>query len=361
MTSKLAEVTALAGKVMIVGFEGTTLPDDLQTAAAEGTLAGVVLFKRNIESAEQVSDMLHELRLRAPEDAKPIASVDQEGGRVERLGPPLTSLPPARRFGELDNPKLTETAGRLVGRGLRALGFTLNYAPVLDVDTHPDSPIIGDRAYGDTPLKVIRHGLAFARGLKDGGLVPCAKHFPGHGDAGVDSHRGLPSVAHDRERLSKIEMEPFAAWSRFGIGAVMTAHMIFSALDQDNPATTSRTILKEELKNRLRFKGPILSDDLEMGAIDEIGDRGTVAVRAVRAGVDGLLICRSQDVQSSVREALAREALGDPAFHQLLIEAAKHLAPLAYPPGASAKQAWFGSPEQRALEETVLAELEETR
>jgi beta-N-acetylhexosaminidase len=352
------ESIELAGRVLIAGFEGTSLPDYLAKANQAGSLGGVILFKRNIENPAQVNELLRELRSTAPEDQKPIASVDQEGGRVARLKEPLTPIPAARQFGTIDDPKLTEIAGRLVGKGLRALGFTLNYAPVLDVDTNPDSPVIGYRSYGQTPRQVLRHGLSFARGLKDGGMVPCAKHFPGHGDATVDSHLSLPRVAHDRERLENVEMEPFAAWARTGLGPIMTAHILFPSLDRSLPATMSKTILQGILRRQFGFKGAILSDDLEMGAISGMGGPAAVAVKAIRAGVDGLLVCRKEEVFQSVHQSLAREAVQDPAFAQMLVNAREKLATLAHPPGAFVQPSWFDSDEHKTLEDIVLSGLE---
>ncbi len=350
--------TQLAGRTIVAGFDGVELPADLKAALEAKALGGLILFKRNIESPKQVRELLCEARECAPPDAKPLAAVDQEGGRVVRLGKPLTVLPPARRFGEIDDPSLTEAAGRLVGRELRSLGFTVNCAPVLDVDTNPKSPIIADRAYGATPQTVIRHGLAFGRGLHDGGILPCAKHFPGHGDAALDSHVSLPRIDHDRERLIQLEMEPFAAWARTGLGPVMTAHVVYPALDPEYPATASRNIIKDELRQRLRFRGPILSDDLEMGAIAEFGSRGEVAIRAIRAGVDGLLICRSSEIRAEVQEALTKECARNPAFSRQLEVAAGRLASLAHPPGTAADSSWIGTDEHAAKQSEILHRLD---
>ncbi len=359
MRLNIEESEKLAGRVIIAGFEGFTLPGKLVEAAERGTLGGVILFKRNVESYEQVAQLLKELEAVAKDNRKPIASVDQEGGRVVRLGEPLTVLKPARTFGEIDDPELTESAGRLIGRELRAVGFSLNFAPVMDVDTNPMSPVIGDRAYGQTPRQVIRHGLAFARGLKDGGVVPCAKHFPGHGDADLDSHVALPRVDHDIERLKNIEMAPFSAWVRTGLGPLMTAHVVYEALDPNSPATLSQPILLEELRGRLRFKGAVFSDDLEMGAMSPIGGPAPTAVKAVRAGVDGLLVCRQEEVLMEVKEALTKESMEDPAFAQKLVKAAARLTSLAYPPGPPVDLSWIGSKPHVDLRSKVLTHLAE--
>lgn len=313
-----------AGRLLLVGFDGAELPAHIAKRLENDALLGIVLFKRNVESPEQVASLNEAARRAAPASRPPVVAVDQEGGRVVRLRHPLTVLPPARVVGARDNPEQTRKAGRLVGRELAALGFTLNFAPVLDVDTHPASPIIGDRSYGKDADTVTRHGLAFARGLLQGGVVPCAKHFPGHGDADLDSHSALPIVSHSRGRLEGVETAPFSAWVRAELGPVMTAHVVYPALDTE-PATLSRRIIEGELRERLGFSGPVLTDDLEMGALDRFGGPGAVAVRAVNASADGLLVCRSPEHIEAVTDALAEEAAGNADFALKLDKAAQRL------------------------------------
>ena len=204
---------------------------------------------------------------------------------------------------------------------------------------------------------VIRHGLAFARGLKDGGVWPCSKHFPGHGDAAADSHLSLPTVAHDESRLRRVELEPFRAWAAADLGPVMTAHVIYPALDAETPATGSRRILTEILKEELRFKGVVLSDDLEMGAVGQFGGARDVAVRSIRAGVDGLLVCSDRDTRSQVREALVREATGDPAFEQKLVRAGRRLSTLGTTGFPGADPQWIGSDDHLAARAAISSRL----
>ena len=338
-----------AGRLIIAGFEGTTLPSEIGYAAESGCLGGIVLFKRNVETPAQVQAMLFELQARSPKGKHLIIAVDQEGGRVARLQEPLTVLPPARRFGEINNPDLTRTAGKLVGAELSSLGFNMNFAPVLDVNTNPDSPIIGDRAYGDNVETVIKHGFAFAQGLCKGGVNPCAKHFPGHGDASVDSHLDLPLVEHDRARLEQIELEPFAAWARTGLGPIMTAHIVFSSLDPDNPATSSRAILTKELRERLHFGGVVLTDDLEMGAVNSAGGTAAVAIKAIMAGANGLLICRNDDLRTEVIATLAHQASVNPVLAARMISSEAKLATLIKPPGPTPDINWIDSKEHNRL------------
>jgi len=348
---------ALAGRVLIAGFDGEAVPEDLAAAAASGRLGGLVIFSRNVRDPAQVSDMIAAVVSRCPGDRRPLIAVDQEGGRVVRLRAPLTALPSARALGEADDPELTGRAGRLVALELGSLGFTVNLAPVLDIDTNPASPVIGDRSYGGDAGKVVRHAFAFARGLRDGGVHPCAKHFPGHGDATVDSHLSLPVVGHPRARLERTEMEPFAAWTRTGLGSVMIAHVLYPALDPDSPATTSRAIVTGELRDRLGFGGAILSDDLEMGAVSRVGGPAATAVKAIDAGVDGLLVCRSAEIRGAVLEALAREARDRPGFARRLELAATRLAPLGRPARQVPGGGWIGSGAHLGMRDAVLRDL----
>ncbi len=349
----------LSKNVIIAGFEGPDLPADLAGDLCAGTLGGLILFRRNIESLPQVSALLEEAHGISPTGRTPLIGVDQEGGRVVRLREPLTVLPPARRLGAMDDEGLTRRAGTLVGRELRALGFTIDFAPVLDVDTHEDSPIIGDRAFGSTPETVVKHALAFAEGLKQGGVSPCAKHFPGHGDASLDSHLDLPRVAHDTLRLRSLEMVPFAAWAAAGMGPVMTAHVVYPTLDPELPATLSRPVVSGELRERLGFRGAVLTDDLEMGAITALGGPGKVAVRAVEAGVDGLLVCRRRSHREAVVEALARAASDTPGFAERLEVAAARLASIPLD-GFRNAPGWIGSPTHRSLQSEVTGRLTDT-
>lgn len=317
-----------AGRLVLAGFEGTALPPEIRKKVEADALLGIILFKRNVESHLQVAELNETARRAAPEGRPPVVAVDQEGGRVVRLRAPLTVLPAARMFGALDNRELTRKAGVLTAKELSAVGFTLNFAPVMDIDTHPASPVIGDRSFGPNPASVIRHGLAFAEGQQEGGVFPCAKHFPGHGDAAVDSHLALPTVSHSIERLQSLEMRPFAAWIAAGFGPVMTAHVMYPALDPTYPATLSSVIIEETLRKGLGYKGPVLTDDLEMGALASFGGPGGAAVQAVKAGADGLLVCRHLAHIDAVIDALAKEAADNSDFRARLDRADERLSSL---------------------------------
>jgi beta-N-acetylhexosaminidase len=318
-----ASPAKLCGQLVIGGFEGAELPASFARALAAGERGGAVLFARNVGASPlDVARLNARLRDTAPADSPPLIAVDQEGGRVARLGPPLLVLPAMRALAALGDVALVEAAARAQAEELAALGFTMNFAPVLDVSTCEANPVIGDRAFGEDASTVSTYGIAFARGLSAGGVLACAKHFPGHGDTTKDSHLDLPVVDQLRARIEAVELAPFRAAIAAGVPAMMTAHVVYPALDLGAPATLSRAICTDLLRGALGFRGWLVSDDLEMKAIaDRIGI-DDAAVRAIESGCDALLVCRDEELQSRAYEALVRRAERDPSFRDRCAEAA---------------------------------------
>jgi beta-N-acetylhexosaminidase len=262
-----------------------------------------------VESAEQVAALVRELKELA---GRPLlVAVDQEGGRVARLRAPqgFTEVPPMRALGESGDATLAREVGALLGSELRAVGIDQDYAPVVDVDTNPANPVIGDRALSRDPAAVARLGAALVAGLQSAGVAACAKHFPGHGDTSQDSHRDLPRLPHPLERLRAVELPPFRAVARAGVAAVMTAHVVFEALDPARPATLSPEVMRL-LRDEAGFQGCAISDDLEMKAVAEHFPLEEAAPGAVLAGVDALLVCHSAEVQHRAID-LVRRAVED--------------------------------------------------
>jgi beta-N-acetylhexosaminidase len=300
------------GELVIGGFSGTTLPDGFARAMRDGRRGGAILFKPNVEGGvAQVAALSRELHAASP-DLPPIVSIDQEGGRVARLKAPLLAVPPMRTVGAWGDAALAERIANAVGLELAALGFTVDYAPVLDVDTRPDNPVIGDRAFGTDAETCGRFGAAWTRGLQAAGLLACGKHFPGHGDTTKDSHVDLPVVDLPRERLEKVELAPFRAAAQAGLAMIMTAHVVYTALDK-KPATLS-AVAATELRSAIGFDGVLVSDDLEMRAIAARWSIEDAAVLAVAAGCDALLVCWSDPLQEQAVAALEREAERSPVF-----------------------------------------------
>jgi beta-N-acetylhexosaminidase len=298
------ELETLAGRVLIGGFHGAKIPDDFRSLVRSGALGGVILFKRNIVDLSQVAELLAELQSIAP---RPLwTAIDQEGGRVQRLGAPFPQLPPMRQLGEKRDPALVRRAGAIVAEGLRALGFRQDYAPVLDVDTNPKNPVIGDRSFSRSEDEVAELGIAFAEGLQSNGVAACGKHFPGHGDTSTDSHHELPFLDHDLERLERIELKPFRAACQAGIASIMTAHVMFPVLDKEHPATVSEKIIEPILRKSFGYDGVVVSDDLEMKAISDHYGTEDAVVRSIKAGCDQLLVCHQPALQAAAHRGLVQ-------------------------------------------------------
>ncbi len=315
----------VCGQILIGGFYGTELPASYRAALQAGDRGGAVLFKRNLgEGAPaSVAGLCTEIAAATPRELPPLIGVDQEGGRVARLASPVLSLPPASVLGARGDLDLVRRAARALGSQLLALGFTMDFAPVLDVNTCPQNPVIGDRSFGSDPRVVMRCGVAFIRGMQDAGLLCCGKHFPGHGDTSKDSHLELPVVPHDRARLEQVELLPFRAAAGAGVAALMSAHVEYPALEAGTPATLSRAICASLLRAEIGFEGALLSDDLEMQAIVGTRPIEEAAVEAVWAGCDALLVCSDEALQARAQESLIKEAEKEPRFKARCIEAAQ--------------------------------------
>lgn len=327
MATALDDYDRLAGKVIVGGFDGLVAPAELLARIADGRIAGVTVFKRNIESPAQLARMVDALVFAARVAAQPppLVSIDQEGGRVARLRAPLIELPPMRRFGDLDDEALTRRALALLGTQLAALGCTTDFAPVADVDSNPANPVIGDRSFSRDPARCAKHVVAAIEGLRASGVLACAKHFPGHGDTELDSHLALPVLRHDRARIDAVELVPFRAAIAAGVASVMTAHVVFEGVEKDLPATLSKKIVTDLLRREMGFEGVCFSDDLHMKAVADRYGVAESAVRSIEAGCDALLVCTDINSHEVARIALAERARTDATFADRLREAGERL------------------------------------
>ena len=289
----------------MVGFLGTSVSPDVASFIKEYKPGGVILFSRNLESVEQIVDLTNSLQACSPHSPL-LISIDQEGGRVSRLPKGFTIFPACELIGRCNSTELAYAAAATIAKELRAVGVNMNMAPVLDVNSNPDNPVIGDRAFGTTPEVVWKLGLATAAGLQDNKVVACGKHFPGHGDTSVDSHKELPVVEATRERLEAIEFPPFRRAVAQGIASMMTAHVLYRTLDPELPATLSSAIITKFLRQELQYDGVILTDDLEMHAIIDHYGIEDAAVRAMLAGSDVLLICKDRDREIAAFKAVEK-------------------------------------------------------
>ncbi|HET7219868.1 MAG TPA: beta-N-acetylhexosaminidase [Vicinamibacterales bacterium] len=294
------------GQLAIAGFAGETIPADLKTLAREFDLGGIILFARNVSAPEQVAEISREARTMA-QDLPLWVSVDQEGGRVARLKAPFTIWPPMMTLGRSGDERLAERFAVALAAELQAVGITLDYTPVLDILTNPKNPVIGDRALAGRAEDVARLGRTIVRVLQREGIAACGKHFPGHGDTAVDSHHELPLIEHSPDRIAAVELVPFRAAIEEGVAAIMTAHILIPAFDDERPATLSPAIVDSLLKRQLGFGGLVLSDDLEMRAISGRYGIPEATVAAITAGCDAVLMCgASQEPQAAALEALIK-------------------------------------------------------
>ena len=300
------------GQLLMVGFQGTELSSEFIDWLQEFCPGGVILFSRNLVNPEQVVRLTNSLQEHAPNPPLLIA-IDQEGGPVSRLPQGFTIFPSAASVAACQSPDVAYGVAEVTAKELRAVGINMNMAPVLDINSNPANPIIGNRAYGELPQQVCTFGVATMQGFQDNGVIPCGKHFPGHGDTMTDSHKVLPVVNTDRARLEAIELVPFRHAIQQGIPTLMTAHVHYPALDADAPATLSHPILTDLLRNELGFQGVTLTDDMEMRAILDHGTIGEASVRSLQAGSDMVLICHQQERQTeailAIELAIDREDL----------------------------------------------------
>ena len=347
------------GQLFMIGFSGPSVPKDLVSLMAEYRPGGVILFARNLESPAQILSLTNDLQKLAHHEPL-VISIDQEGGRVSRLPAGFTIFPPCAVLGQCDSTELTYAAAAATATELRAVGINMNLAPVLDLNTNSENPIIGDRAFGATPTQVSTLGLATIAGLQDNKVIACGKHFPGHGDTTTDSHKELPVVTASLGRLREMELRPFSHAIENGLATVMTAHVLYPSLDERYPATLSFAILTGLLRDQLSFEGLILTDDLEMHAISDHHGIEEAAIKAFLAGADVLLICKDRDRQVAAMEAI-HDAVKDGTIPQARLEASlqriaktkeRFLHPYD-PPAPGAVKELVGSQEHIALLDTI--------
>ena len=296
--------------MLMTGFEGTTLTQETEDLIRNHHVGGLILFSRNYENPEQLHTLIRDLQDVAASTSTGLPlfiSVDQEGGRVARLTEPFTKYPPLCCLGNAQSETLAYRFGQSLAAELMDVGINMDYAPVLDVHTNPENPIIGDRAFASDPDMVVKLANSFIKGFKEKGMIPVGKHFPGHGDTHVDSHLELPTVTRDAATLEAVELVPFRETIAQGLEVIMTAHVIYTAWDEKNTATFSKTILQDILRQQLGFQGVIMSDDLEMKAVEKYFPLDAFPRMGVEAGVDIFLICNSVEKIKTLHDQLIQD------------------------------------------------------
>ncbi|MFA5523639.1 MAG: beta-N-acetylhexosaminidase [Tissierellales bacterium] len=297
------------GQMIIVGIEGYTLDEKSRKLIEEEGVGGIIIFGKNVESPSQLLSLVNSLKEANSKNKNPLfVSVDEEGGRVSRMPKEVKKLSTNEEIGLLNNKELSYKIGAILAEELNIFGFNMNFAPVLDINSNPNNPVIGDRAFGVEPYIVSDLGIQTMKGIQSGGIISVIKHFPGHGDTSVDSHIGLPAIEHDIERLNSFELVPFRKAIEDGADTVMVAHILMSGIDSESPASLSKTIITGILRDQLEFDGVVISDDLTMGAIIENYDLGEAAIKAIDAGSDIVLVAHGFENGIAVINAM-KEAI----------------------------------------------------
>ncbi len=343
-------ITEKIGQRLVGGFPGTEMGEEFIRLVREYKIGNVILFQHNVESNEQLLELCRSIRELITRETghRPFITIDQEGGGVTRLPREAVNVPGAMALAAVGDEEAAHRAALLTARELRSFGIDFNLAPSVDVNCNPDNPIIGIRSFGDTPEQVSRYALAALRGYEEGGVLCSAKHFPGHGDTAMDTHVSLPCIDKPLEELEQMELRPFQAMIDAGCPAVTTTHILFPHLEPDNlPATMSRRIITGLLKEKMGFRGLVISDCMEMDAIARYYGSAKGAVKAMAAGVDLVFISHTPSVlEETARAARAAAEAGELSMEELDASVEKILFYKARVSGEP--EGWPGRPEAMA-------------
>ena len=308
------DIREKTGQRLVFGFPGTTIPAEFAALVREYKIGNVILFRYNIESLAQLARLCADIQslIRGATGHDAFITIDQEGGMVTRLPWDAVNVPGSMALAATGKPENAALAAEITARQLRGVGVNFNLAPDLDVNSNPMNPVIGVRSFGDDPQRVALFGAKAVEGYRNGGMLCCGKHFPGHGDTAVDSHIGLPCIEKTLSELEACELLPFRAAIEAGIPAIMSSHILFPKIEPNGvPATMSRTIMHGLLRETLGFDGLILSDCMVMDAIRQHYGTAHGVVEAMRAGVDMVFVSSNAAMQrESAAAALAAAESG---------------------------------------------------
>lgn len=311
------------GQLFFIGLSGTSLTSSEKKFIVDNNIGGVVLFGRNISTLQELIALtteLHSLKNQRPDKSPLFIGIDMEGGRVARLKDPFTIWPPLKKLGDLDSASTAFEMAENMGQELKAAGINVNFAPCVDILTNPKNEVIGDRSIGSDPEQVAKLSSALVRGYLKSGIMPCPKHFPGHGDTLLDSHHDLPIQNEvNLETLMNREMVPFKRALRARAEMLMTAHILFPKIDSEWPATLSKIFVTDILRNEFRYKNLIVTDDLDMKALRNKYSVDVIATQALKAGANMLLYCNEPESHVVGLEAI-KKALTDKAISTSTVE-----------------------------------------
>jgi beta-N-acetylhexosaminidase len=293
------------GQMILAGIDGTSIDQATRTMIAKQHIGGIILYKDNFSSLSGSVQLVNSLKKANKGNPAPLfISVDQEGGKVSRLPKDFVAIPYNAKVGRTGDAALAKEMGALLAKELRIMGLNVDFAPVLDINSNPENPVIGSRSFGNNSKLVTKLGIAEMNGLREGGTITVVKHFPGHGDTSVDSHLDLPIVRKTTAQLEKLEWIPFRAAIKEKADAVMVAHILFPLIDPDAPASFSEVIIGQQLRGTLGYDGVVITDDMTMGAIAKNYGIEDAAIRSVKAGSDILLIAHGYDTEKKVYDKL---------------------------------------------------------
>lgn len=299
------------GQMMFYGVNGTNVDDKVVNLFEDQHAGGIILYgHRNFWGSSLDNNVKYVNSIkkanRQNSDIPLFIGFDEEGGSMSQLPQELMRTPSKGELGNTNDSSLATGIGAGTAKKLKLLGINTDFGTVLDINTNKNNPIIGVRSYGSTKEKVTEFGINELKAIQNEGVIPTVKHFPGHGDTEVDSHLGLPSLNHDLNRLKSTELVPFQAAIDNGVDMVMTAHIMLPQIDKEYPATMSKKILTDLLRDEMGYKGVIITDDLEMQAISKNWDLGEAAIKSVEAGADILLVCHTIENQQKVYNAVVQ-------------------------------------------------------
>ncbi|QUH18887.1 beta-N-acetylhexosaminidase [Alkaliphilus sp. B6464] len=293
------------GQLVLVGMDGYDVNDNIKELIQSYHVGGIILYRKNVKDSNQLLSLINSLKSSNSSNKAPLfISVDEEGGSVSRNPNEVKKLPTARSIGKTKDSSLAFEAGRLLGQTVKKFGYNMNFAPVLDIDSNPLNPVIGNRSFGGTIEVVSTMGFEMFKGINEEGVIPVIKHFPGHGDTSVDSHIGLPVVDHDLKRIMDFEIVPFKHTIDNGADVVMVSHILMSQIDPEYPASMSSMVINDILRDKLKFEGVVITDDMTMGAIEKNYNIGDAAVRSIKAGTDIILVGHNYEKAVTVFNAI---------------------------------------------------------
>ena len=313
------------GQLFIVGFEGEEINDEIVDLVKNQKVGGLIYFSRNIVDSNQIINLNNEIKA-IEKDIPLFISVDEEGGVVSRVPEEFVKLPSSGYIGQFNDENLSYNVGKIIAKELNSLGFNMDFAPVLDIDSNPNNTVIGERAFGNNSEIVSRLGIKTMEGIKDGKIIPVVKHFPGHGDTDVDSHYGLPIVKKTLEELENLEFIPFKNAIDNGADVVMISSIILESIDNEYPATMSKKVTTDILRDSLGFDGVIATDDMTMGAIVDNYNLADAVIMSINAGSDLVLVCHGYDdiinsivaVKDAVNSKIISEEKIDESVYRIL-------------------------------------------